>query len=214
MNNYSFRNQILELNEIAIPLIINLAFGMLVSVIDQGVIGRLDIEAIGVIGAVGSILYTLSGAMGVIAITFNIYGGKALGKKREEQFQYYFSGALILNFCLGLCVAIALFLVRKPLLVHLFGFKGIQLTYSLAYLSILSISPLLQTLLFTFSSFFKIIKKTKYILICSTVATCLNVILNYLLIFGNWGFPRLEVRGAAIATILSLIVNPYYYMCT
>ncbi|MGF1438679.1 MATE family efflux transporter [Bacillus thuringiensis] len=46
----------------------------------------------------------------------------------------------------------------------------------------------------------------------STVASILNVILNYLLIFGNFGFPKLGISGSAIATIIALSINLIFYM--
>ncbi|WP_256861349.1 MATE family efflux transporter, partial [Bacillus cereus] len=43
----------------------------------------------------------------------------------------------------------------------------------------------------------------------------MNVILNYLLIFGNFGFPKLGISGSAIATIIALSINLiiYMYLC-
>ncbi len=44
---------------------------------------------------------------------------------------------------------------------------------------------------------------TKIAMQATVFALFLNVFLNYLLIFGNWGFPVLEIKGAAIATVIS-----------
>ena len=49
------------------------------------------------------------------------------------------------------------------------------------------------------------IVKIGYIISASTL--CINVCLNYLLIYGNFGFPRLGVRGAAVATLVSRTVE-------
>ena len=45
----------------------------------------------------------------------------------------------------------------------------------------------------------------------NTLATILNIILNYALIFGHWGFPSLGIRGAAYATVLSVALGLVIY---
>lgn len=66
---------------------------------------------------------------------------------------------------------------------------------------------LLQLLIFTFNSYFKIEKKTKRLMWISIASTLINVLLDYLLIFGKFGLPRLETAGAALATIISVLFN-------
>jgi len=44
---------------------------------------------------------------------------------------------------------------------------------------------------------------TKYAMYSTLIANVLNIVLNYFLIYGIWVFPRLEVEGAAIATLIS-----------
>jgi len=196
-----------ELNGLATPLMFNLVFGLIVSFINRAMIGRLSIDAIGIVGAVDSLLFTIAGIVGVVAITFNVYGSRALGKKNEKQFELYFSSAIMLNIFLGVLIAIVIFVFQRLFLSTVFGFEGINLENSIMYLSIMSVYPLFQIILFSFSTFFKIKQATKYIFICSTISTILNLFLNYLLIFGNFGFPQLEIIGVAIATLISLSAN-------
>ena len=50
-------------------------------------------------------------------------------------------------------------------------------------------------------------------LICSAIGVAVNCGLNYCLIFGNFGFPRLELEGAAIATVASAIAQTLFLIC-
>jgi len=47
---------------------------------------------------------------------------------------------------------------------------------------------------------------TRYAMYATIVANVINVLLNYVLIYGKWGFPRLEVEGAALGTLISRII--------
>jgi Na+-driven multidrug efflux pump len=55
-----------------------------------------------------------------------------------------------------------------------------------------------------------VLRSTRYVefpTVVSIAAVGLNIILNYALIFGHWGFPELGLAGAAYATLISRIVE-------
>lgn len=56
-------------------------------------------------------------------------------------------------------------------------------------------------------NFFAAIERTRAPLLFIVVTTMINTLLNYLLIYGNWGFPRLELVGAGIASSLAHIIG-------
>jgi len=65
---------------------------------------------------------------------------------------------------------------------------------------------------FVSRGFFAGIGKTKHQLIGSIFITVTNILLDYLLIFGKAGFPKLGIQGAAIASSIALGVGSVYYM--
>ncbi len=58
-----------------------------------------------------------------------------------------------------------------------------------------------------FFAFFSGRGKTSYVATINTIACAINILLDYLLIFGHWGFPRMEIYGAGIATSLSAVFS-------
>ena len=57
------------------------------------------------------------------------------------------------------------------------------------------------------SSFFNGRGNTFPVMWASLLATCLNMVLNYLLIFGNFGLPEMGISGAGLSTVISQIFN-------
>lgn len=99
-----------------------------------------------------------------------------------------------------------LILAARPLAYGLFAITGIaaeQLQPQKIYFDILLNGAILVLLRTCFSSFFSGIGRTRVIMIAALTAMIVNVIANYLLIFGKFGFPALGIRGAAYGTIFS-----------
>lgn len=62
-----------------------------------------------------------------------------------------------------------------------------------------------------FGSFFSGRGKTFVIMGCNVFANSINVLLNYLLIFGKWGFPEMGIAGAGWATVIGSLIPPLIY---
>ena len=76
-----------------------------------------------------------------------------------------------------------------------------------AYIKIAGLSFLPGSIALTYSLLLRSTANVGMPLAVSFVSVSLNTVLNYLLIFGHFGFPRLEVRGAAIATLIASVTQ-------
>lgn len=81
------------------------------------------------------------------------------------------------------------------------------LSFGKQYLTIIMISLIPSALTQVYASAARDIGKTFLPMCASVTAVILNTILNYVLIFGKFGFPELGVEGAAIATVIARIVE-------
>lgn len=79
------------------------------------------------------------------------------------------------------------------------------------YFSILCLSAIPLIASSALSGFFSGIGKTWIIMVANFAATAENLVMDYLMIFGNFGFPRMGIEGAAIATALSSCVSLAIY---
>ena len=72
-----------------------------------------------------------------------------------------------------------------------------------------SCTTLVRMMMFFFTSrfFAEGVGNTQYAMWITIVANMLNILLNWVLIFGHWGLPALGVRGAALSTLISRILT-------
>jgi len=67
-------------------------------------------------------------------------------------------------------------------------------------------------LFFSFKQFFEGIGNTKIAMHITLVSNVINVVINYVLIFGKFGFPEMGLIGAGIGTLISRVVMPLMYV--
>jgi len=75
------------------------------------------------------------------------------------------------------------------------------------YIRIVGFAYILQVLSIGMSTLLRATERVKIPLYASIASVCTNTFCNWLLIFGHWGLPALGVKGAAIATVISAVVN-------
>jgi putative MATE family efflux protein len=89
----------------------------------------------------------------------------------------------------------------------IFGVHGDVLSYSMRFVKIISVSLIFFGLEISMSSMLQAAGKTKFIMMAGVIKSVLNVVLDWVLIYGNFGFPKLGLEGAAIATMTANIVG-------
>jgi multidrug resistance protein, MATE family len=95
-------------------------------------------------------------------------------------------------------------LLLKPLVVALYYKMNLpvdQVGYQVQYLNVLAWGGLFGMLRQTLGCYFTGIGKTRVVMTATMTAMSVNVVLDYILIFGKLGLPAMGVRGAALATV-------------
>jgi MATE family multidrug resistance protein len=95
-------------------------------------------------------------------------------------------------------------LLVKPLAIdffHLMKISESQIGYQIDYLNILAWGSVFGMMRYTLGCYFTGIGKTKIVMSATLVAMVVNVVFDYILIFGKFGFPEMGIQGAAIATV-------------
>lgn len=95
--------------------------------------------------------------------------------------------------------------ISKPLLQYM-DQPAEVVELSLPYLDLVAFSLVPLVIFQAFKQFSEGLSQTKYPMYATIVANVVNITLNYLLIFGSFGFPKMGIVGAAIGTLLSRII--------
>ncbi len=200
-----------EINSTAIPLILSTVTGTVMGMMDQAFVGHISVYAYGGVGLVASCINSLIGVLGAFSIVFNIWGSHRRGEGDQGSLNRLFGNFLLLSLMAGMALCLGFALFSRPVLELGFGLHGETLTEAENYLQIFSLTIPLNLLLFIYSSVFKIFRKTGIIFLVSLGANLLNILLDYVLIFGHLGLPEMGTRGAALGTVTALAVNLGFY---
>jgi multidrug resistance protein, MATE family len=199
------KNLINKINLMAIPLLGSHIIGIFFNIGDQALIGRTTVESYAGVGIAGNIIYFLTGTIGILAVAFNILALPYFTKKDYQKFGVYFNNTVTFNLLLCFGFMFLSFLFLKPFLSYFYDLKGEVLKSAVEYGNIASAGLGINALIFTYSAFFKNINKTKINLIAIIISGPINILIDYVLIFGKFGFPKLGPKGAAIGTVVGLL---------
>lgn len=196
---------------ICIPIVIQNGFTNLASLLDNIMIGQLGTLSMSGVSITNQLLQvfnvTIFGAMSGPGI----FMAQFYGKKNKEGVENCFRIKLIIGIIITL-LAIFLFYTFGQQLISLYLNDNPQdnlktLNYGMDYLKIMIIGLIPFVITQVYSSSLRETGNTVLPMIASVVAVIVNFCINYILIFGHFGFPQLGVTGAAIGTVVSRVVE-------
>jgi MATE family multidrug resistance protein len=199
-----------QLITLAYPVMITMMSQTLMGLMDTIMVGRLGTAQLGAVGLGGIIMWTFFSFFNGLISSANTfisqdYGAKEYSKIGEKLWHYIY-------------IAIISYIILLPLspisryLLKLIGASPDVENYGTIYIRIMIYSGIGVFINFTIAGFFRGIGNTKTPMYIGILANIINIIGNYLLIFGKFGFPRLEVMGAALATLFSTLFSTFLYL--
>ena len=198
---------------VAFPIMVQNMVTNFVSLLDNIMVGKLGTEEMSGVAIVNQLIFVfyllifggLSGA--------GIFTAQYYGNKDDEGIRSTFRYKLWLGFAI---VAITTFVLLwyGDSLIQMYlngstdgGDLVATLNYGTSYLGVILFMLPAVWISQTYTSTLRECGETKVPMIASLVAVFTNLVLNYLLIFGHFGLPRMGVVGAAVATVVSRYVE-------
>ncbi len=193
---------------------LSLAFPVILSNVGQAVVGLADNIMVGQLGAVPLAAASFANIVVNNVLVFGMgmaYGltplvGQEFARARLRRTAELFQNSLSLNLVTALLLTLLLLLLI-PLFPY---FKQPEEVIALShnYYLIVTASILPYMLFLSFKQFLEGMENTRAAMVITIAANLLNILLNYLLIYGKGGMPRMGIDGAAVATFISRLLMP------
>jgi len=195
---------------IALPAAANALLDMLQVIIDLLMVGRISTFAIAAVGLGLQALMVLFAFLGIFSIGTTAVISRFVGAGSMKRASFTLSSMLHFGLLASIPVAI-LWFVLTPELYLWFGMALEVVDLGFDYVMILTLMIPFIIFKLIFVSAFNAYGDTKTPLLIKIAAIVLNIVLNYLLIFGYGIIPAMGVSGAAIATVIVNMLEVAFY---
>ena len=176
----------------------------LTGVVDTIMVGTLGTAAIAAVGLTTQPKLLILAPFMALNVAVSSIVARRKGENNPNSANRILRMALILTISLTVVMTILGIALAEPLLL-LVGAQTDTLNDATGYFQIIMAGNLFTTLSLTINGAQKGIGNTRITLVTNMISNGVNVVFNYLLIGGNFGFPALGVRGAAIATVVGTV---------
>ncbi|MCF8465056.1 MAG: MATE family efflux transporter [Flavobacteriales bacterium] len=194
---------------ISYPLILGFVAVTIINVTDTAFLGRVSDVAIGASGLGGIyVLVMLMAAFG-LGIGAQIIMARFHGEEKPERIGPVFDHMMYLLLTLSGVMILFHFLFAEQLLSRMIASDAI-LQSTIIYTNIRVIGLIPAAIVVGYRCFLTGISNTYAISYAAGMMAALNLVFNYLFVFGNLGFPRMEIAGAGYASVLSETLSLIY----
>lgn len=198
---------------VAVPMMIQNGITNFVGLLDNIMVGRIGTEQMSGIAIVNQLLLVFNLAIFGAISGVGIFGAQFYGCKNNKGVQQTFRFKMYV--CAGIVLAGIIALLvggERLILLYLHGEDNGQallatLEYGKHYLWMMLVGLAPFAVEEAYASTLRECGETRVPMVAGAVAVLVNLVLNYLLIFGKFGFPKLGVVGAAVATVISRYVQ-------
>lgn len=200
---------------IAVPIVVQNAISNFVNLLDNIMVGQTGTDPMNGVSVVNQLLFVFNlfvwGALSGASIFTAQYYGKGDTKGVRDTFR----AKILMVVCVLVASGFALIIFGKDLIsLFLHQTDGIgnaeaTLAFGLDYLSIMLVGLVPLSIAMAYSNTLRGTGDTRLPMIAGVVSVFVNLVLNYVLIFGHFGAPAMGVSGAAVATVAARFVEAF-----
>lgn len=191
---------------VALPIALQSLISSSLNLVDAVMVGRLGEVELAAVGLSNQLFFVHWGVMFGFASGSSAFMAQFWGKRDMESIRK------VTGFAVTLCLGVSMFFFIPGIffpehILSLFTDIPDAINIGKDFIRIASVCFLTISFTVPFTAALRVTHQTKIPLKISAIALTTNTFLNYLLIFGNWGVPELGVKGAAIATAISRVLE-------
>lgn len=194
--------------KLAFPVILGMLGHIFVSFADNIMVGQLGAAELAAV-SLGNSFFFIAMSLGIgFASAITPLVAEADSAKNSLGVKNALKHGLIL--CSILSVLLYLLMLLAIPVIHYMKQPLEVVELAIPYLYIISISIIPLVVFEALKRFSDGLSNTKYPMYATIAANIINIIINYLLIFGSFGFPKLGIVGAGIGTLVSRIIMIFF----
>ncbi len=200
------KNMRKEIIGIMVPIAIQSLIAFVATQIDSLMLGKLDPNGLTACNYANQVFFIMSGVVSGVAAGANILSSQYYGRGETQKINTVLSYALLIGpgFALLITLACQLF---PATVVGIWAKDPGLVASGVRYLRIASLYFVAYAISTVINQTLRSLHNTKDAMKFSFVAFVINAFLNWCLIFGNLGMPRMEYEGAALATVIARLVE-------
>ncbi len=191
-----------RLAKLAAPIFIETLLIMMLGAVDTIMLSRHSDNSVAAVGVVNQIIMLTFLVFEVINLGTSVLCSQYLGARLEKKVVQVVGVSLLVNLLVGGIISVLLFTMARTILQWM-GLGPELMADGMDYMRIVGAFAFFQAISLTLSASLRSANKAIYPMLVTVVINILNIIGNYSLIFGKFGFPELGVEGAAISTAFS-----------
>ena len=203
---------------IVVPIIVQNAITNFVGLLDNIMVGQTGTDQMNGVAIVNQLLFVFNLCVWGAVSGAGIFTAQYYGKGDHEGVRNTLRGKFLL-LSVVLVLGVSLFLIKGKTLISLFlhetdgiGNAEVTLQYGYTYLLVMVIGLFPFVVSQAYSNTLRDTGETVMPMVSGIIAVVVNLFLNWVLIFGHLGAPRMGVVGAAVATVISRFIETAFIM--
>ncbi|WP_295685761.1 MATE family efflux transporter, partial [uncultured Nevskia sp.] len=200
-----------EVWSLALPILGAMLSQVLLNLVDLAMVGHLGANALAGVGAASFLHFTAFSAITGLSSAVQAMAARRYGEGRLDETALSLNGGLLLSIAIGLPLSLVLIVAAPWLFSTLYadpavGAEGtVYLQFRLAAIVAVGIN-------FSFRGYWSAIRRARLYLYVLGGMSALNILLDWLLIFGKLGLPEMGTRGAGLANLISTFAGAGAYL--
>ncbi len=196
--------------DLSLPIIIGMVSQNTLNLVDTAMVGRLGATSLAAVGISGMMVFLIQSLVIGVSSGVQAIAARKKGEGKLHEIGSAINGGLIFSFVFGLSVTILSLFISKWLFALVVDNQEVRILAK-DYFDIRMAVTVFAVANFAFRGFWTAIDASKTYMMALIVMHIANIILNYALIFGNWGFPAMGVKGSSLATSISVVLGTVIY---
>jgi len=188
------------------PMVIATVSYTLMQFVDRLMVAKYSQEALAAVLPASMISFVPSSFLLGVMTTVNTFVSQSFGRKAYRDCAHYTWQAMYLGLLYS-CITVAILWPLAPRVFQLMDQPAEIIPLEVTYLRIMFLGQFIVVSIWATNQFFMGIHQASITMITALISQVVNVVMNYVLIFGKWGFPEMGIAGAAWGTVIGATVN-------